>query len=57
MLIRNVFEQLIGLYAANYPKQFLPDSLKNIDASKLTADIFTNSKLTSVRKIQIIIRR
>ena len=52
---RNVFEQLIGLYAANYPKQFLPESLKNIDASKLTADIFTNSRLTSLEKFRSLL--
>lgn len=52
---RNVFEQLIGLYAANYPKQFLPESLKNIDASKLTTDIFTNSKLTSLEKFRSLL--
>ena len=41
---RNVFEQLIGLYAAKMPKPFLPESLNNSDAAKLTATIFENSK-------------
>jgi hypothetical protein len=45
---RNVFEQLIGLYATKSPKQFLPTSLQNTDTSKLTADIYENSKLTSL---------
>ena len=45
---RNVFEQLIDLYTTKSPKQFLPESLNNIDASKLTASIFENSKLTSL---------
>ena len=45
---KNVFEQLIDLYAKKSPKQFLPTSLNNIDATKLTNDIFTNSKLTSL---------
>jgi hypothetical protein len=45
---KNVFEQLINLYATKSPKQFLPESLLNIDAAKLTSDIFTNSKLTSL---------
>ncbi|MEC4003148.1 S46 family peptidase [Flavobacterium sp. SUN052] len=45
---KNVFEQLINLYATKSPKQFLPETLLNVDASKLTADIFTNSKLTSL---------
>lgn len=45
---KNVFEQLIDLYAKKSPKQFLPTSLNNIDATKLTNDIFTKSKLTSL---------
>ena len=45
---KNVFEQLINLYATKFPKQFLPESLVNIDATKLTSDIFSNSKLTSL---------
>jgi hypothetical protein len=45
---KNVFEQLIDLYAKKTPKQFLPISLNNIDATKLTNDIFSNSKLTSL---------
>ncbi|WP_298120826.1 S46 family peptidase [Flavobacterium sp.] len=47
---KNVFEQLINLYATKSPKQFLPESLNNINASQLTTDIFTNSKLTSLEK-------
>ncbi|AMO20102.1 S46 family peptidase [Flavobacterium columnare] len=42
-----VFEQLIHLYATKSPKQFLPNSLNNINASQLTTDVFQNSKLTS----------
>ena len=45
---KNVFEQLINLYTTKSPKQFLPETLLNIDAAKLTSDIFTNSKLTSL---------
>lgn len=45
---RNVFEQLIPIYATKLPKQFLPSNLNNVDAAKLTADIFNNSKLTSL---------
>lgn len=45
---RNVFEQLINLYATKSPKQFLPETLNNIDVSKLAADIYSNSKLTSL---------
>jgi len=42
-----VFEQLIGIYATKSPKQFLPQSLNNINATQLAADVFKNSKLTS----------
>ena len=45
---KNVFEQLINLYATKSPKQFLPETLVNLDAAKLTSDIFSNSKLTSL---------
>jgi len=44
---KNVFEQLINLYTTKSTKQFLPESLNAIDASKLAADVFSNSKLTS----------
>ena len=49
---KNVFEQLINLYTTKSPKQFLPESLVNIDAAKLTSDIFTNSKLTSLKSFR-----
>ena len=42
-----VFEQLIDLYATKSPKQFLPANLIGIDASKLTAELYSQSKLTS----------
>jgi Peptidase S46 len=42
-----VFEQLIGLYVTKSPQQFLPVSMQNIDATKLSAQIFSQSKLTS----------
>jgi hypothetical protein len=42
-----VFEQLINLYATKSPKQFLPESLNNINASNLTANVFGSSKLTN----------
>lgn len=52
---KNVFEQLINLYATKSPKQFLPESLNNINASQLTTDIFTNSKLTSLEKFRTLL--
>jgi Peptidase S46 len=42
-----VFEQLINIYATKSPKQFLPTSLSNINASQLAVTVFQNSKLTS----------
>ena len=42
-----VFEQLIGIYATKTPKQFLPESLNNINATQLASEVFKNSKLTS----------
>lgn len=42
-----VFEQLIELYATKSPKQFLPKELLNADYKKMTAEIYSQSKLTS----------
>ncbi len=42
-----VFEQLIDLYATKSPKQFLPANLIGFDASKLTTELYSQSKLTS----------
>ncbi len=43
-----IFEQLIGLYATKSPKQFVPNSLTNIDATQLTKDVYSSTKLTSL---------
>jgi hypothetical protein len=45
---KNVFEQLIGIYSTKLPKQFLPNSLINVDATQLTNAVFGSSKLTSL---------
>lgn len=45
---KNIFEQLIGLYATKSPKQFVPSSLANINANKLTNDVYSSTKLTSL---------
>lgn len=42
-----VFEKLIDIYSKKSPQQFLPASLKGVNASQLSADIFKSSKLTS----------
>lgn len=49
---KNVFEQLIGLYASKSPKQFLPASLQNTNAAQLTNEVFGSSKLTSLNGFQ-----
>lgn len=42
-----VFEKLIDIYSKKSPQQFLPESLKGINATQLASDIFKSSKLTS----------
>ncbi len=42
-----VFEQLIALYVTKVPKQFLPNTLNNIDVNQVTKAIYSGSKLTS----------
>lgn len=42
-----IFEQVINLYVTKSPKQFLPNSLSNINSSELASDIYKNTKLTS----------
>ncbi len=52
---KNVFEQLVNLYATKSPKQFLPETLINIDVPKLTNDVFANSKLTSLTTFRALL--
>jgi hypothetical protein len=47
-----VFEQLIDIYAKKTPTQFLPAGLNNIDAKKLSAEIYSTSKLTSYEDVK-----
>lgn len=47
-----VFEKLIAIYAKKSPQQFLPESIKNIDAIATTTSIYKNSKLTSYQGIK-----
>jgi len=51
-----VFEQLIDLYATKSPKQFLPQSLSNIDASKLATEVYGQSKLTTYEGIKELLK-
>jgi len=51
-----VFEQLIDLYATKSPKQFLPQSLNTIDASKLAAEVYGQSRLTSYDGVKELLK-
>lgn len=42
---QNVFEELMELFATKSPKQFLPQSLVNVNAKTLASEIYSNSKL------------
>ncbi len=50
-----VFEKLIDLYANKSPKQFLPSNLLNINAQTLSADIYKNSKLTTLDGLKYLL--
>jgi hypothetical protein len=47
-----VFEKLIDIYSKKSPQQFLPESLKGINATQLASDIFNSSKLTSYTSLK-----
>ncbi len=44
-----VFESLTSLYAQKIPKEYLPQNMKKVDFSKLTNDIYQNTKFTSLK--------
>jgi hypothetical protein len=47
-----VFEQLVELYATKSPKQFLASGLTNLNAAKLAAEIYSQSKLVNFTKLK-----
>ncbi len=47
-----VFARLMALYLAKSPQQFLPAAYKNADAKALTAQIYSQSKLTSFEGVK-----
>ena len=49
---KEVFKQLLDIYSKKYPKQFLPNSLQNINAENAANEVFTKSKLVSYDKIK-----
>jgi len=52
---KNVFEQLIAIYAKRLPSQFLPNELKNLNASQLTTDVYNNTKLTNLEDFRSLL--
>ncbi|NGY36219.1 S46 family peptidase [Flavobacterium sp. XN-5] len=54
-LDQNVFEQLIDLYAKKSPKEFLPPSILNVDATKLASEIYSTSKLKSYTDLKTLL--
>lgn len=54
-LDQNVFEQLIDLYTKKSPKEFLPPSIVNVDATKLASEIYSNSKLKSYADLKTLL--
>jgi len=52
---KNVFEQLITIYTNKMPKQFLPSTLENLNATQLATSIYTNSSLTSLDKFRTLL--
>ncbi|TRW26582.1 S46 family peptidase [Flavobacterium zepuense] len=47
-----VFEQLITLYATKSPRQFVPLELRDADYKKITTEIYSRSKLTSLQGVE-----
>jgi hypothetical protein len=52
---KNVFEQLIDIYTKRLPSQFLPNELKNLNASQLTTDVYSNTKLTKLEDFRSLL--
>jgi len=52
---KNVFEQLIAIYAKMLPSQFLPNEFKNLNASQLTNDIYATTKLTKLEDFRSLL--
>jgi hypothetical protein len=49
---QKVFEKLIYLYATKVPKEFLPNSLSNINATDLATEIYGQSKLVNYNSLK-----
>ena len=51
-----VFEKLVSMYQEKIPSEYLSGSLKNVDISKLTDEIYNTSKLTSYQGIESLLQ-
>ena len=49
---QEVFETLIAHYSENVPEQFLPNSFKNLNAQKVTANVYTNSAFVGYESLK-----
>ena len=47
-----VFESLTNLYAQKVPKEYLPENMKGVDFTKLTNDIYKDTKFTSLEGVK-----
>ncbi|WP_227807482.1 S46 family peptidase [Lutibacter profundi] len=47
-----VFEKLVSLYAKKTPKEFVPSVMKDTSFTKITNNIYTNSKITSFEGVK-----
>lgn len=52
---KDVFEALVALYSAKVPQQFLPESLKNVNAKTLTENVYNNSAFTSSEALKTLL--
>lgn len=55
-LDRDVFEALIALYSREAPDRFLPKSMKNIDASQWTEEVYDHSAFVDYESLAQILK-
>jgi hypothetical protein len=47
-----VFQSLVKLYAEKAPSEYIPSTMKNVNFTTLTNDIFTSTKFTSLEGVE-----
>lgn len=52
-----VFEKLIEIFSAKYPKQFLPKTLNNVDAVAFTKNTYTNTAINDAAKLKALLNK